>query len=129
MGDECYWEARVRRKDTERFQEIVFGEIVDSERTVFEDDGMDYGARNECEEAAKEGLVFKVMHGAGSEYGEMEYCGIDGKFYGIERITCGRYCVALDKNGRVDERALQAARDYLEAVKRVEAILAEEEHG
>ena len=122
MGDRCYWQAWVRKSDSKRFQEIVYGQVRDKNQIEFTDE-MNYGAYGACERAAKEGLVFKVSHGAGGEYGAGEYCAINGKFYTVNCLHDGDIGVPVDDEGEVSKKDLDAVRDYLVALKSVEEML------
>ena len=122
MGDRCYWEATVRRKDSERFQEIVYGEVLHPGKTEFVEE-MNYAAHNVCKRAANEGLVFKVSHGAGGGYGAGEFCGSDGKFYVADRLCEGMLCVPVDDYGEPVAESVKSVKEYMAALERVERIL------
>lgn len=128
MGDRCYWEARVRRQDSKRFQEIVYsGEVRYPGETDLREDEMNYAAWDACERAAKEGLVFKVWHGAGGQYGEGEFCGIDGKFYQADRLCEGCLCVPVDEHGDPVKESVKQVKEYIAALERIEEFLEREE--
>jgi len=126
MGDRCYWEAEVRKRDSSRFQEIIYGTVLDKERTEFEEVEMNYAAWDGCTSAAEEGLVFKVSHGAGGNYGAGAFCALGGKLYTVERTEDGRICVPVNSRGNIDPKRMEEVKKYIAAVKKVNRILQKE---
>lgn len=139
MGDRCWFEVYVRKRDAKAFQELVFhreGFEADPPHhdypnaVYFQDDEANYGYYTECQDAGQRGLVFQGRSGAGGDYGPARFCAIDGQFHHIETLWDGTPAVGYDEEKRrLNAASLDAIEDYLQAYHRVRSILQGESRG
>lgn len=133
MGDRCWFEVYVRKRDAKAFRDLVFrreGFEADppnddySRAVYYQDDEANYGYYAECEKTAKLGLVFEGRSGAAVQYGPARFCGIRRKFYHIETMWDGAPTVRLDEETReFAPDAFSVIHDYLDAYQRVRKAL------
>ena len=135
MGDRAYAEVICSAKDVAAFEELGFGEEEywkDLPRGVsfLVDQEANYGNSSSLRELAQRGYVFIAQHDAGGGYDAARLVS-DGKtFSEVDAMVHEpRPCVAVNANGFVDKKQLQAVRKYWRAVARARRKLgfAEEE--
>ena len=105
-GEEGYWKSLP--------QGVAF--LVEQEAN--------YGNSSPLRELAERGYVFIAQHDAGGEYDAARLVS-DGKtFFEVDAMVHEpRPCVAVDANGFVDKKQLQAVRKYWRAVARAKQKL------
>jgi hypothetical protein len=124
-----------RAKDVAAFEELGFGEQeywkgLPEGVSFLVDEEANYGNSSALRELAERGYVFIAQHDAGGDYDAGRLVS-DGKtFREVDAMVHEpRPCVAVDANGFVDKKQLQAVRKYWRAVARAKQKLgfAEEE--
>ena len=117
MGDTCWFEMTVAKKDVEKVNEAMFNgdpdywDEVDNNGTVtlisYE---ANYGYCDELDRLAETGIVFEGSHGSGGEYeaGLFACCG--KKYIAVTAID-STPVVAVSRNG-VNEAGLTRVQEY-----------------
>ena len=129
MGDRAYAQVVCSAKDVAAFEELGFGEeeywkSLPEEVAFLVDQEANYGNSSPLRELAERGYVFIAQHDAGGEYDAARLVS-DGKtFSEIDAMVHEpRPCVAVNANGFVDKKQLQAVRKYWRAVSRAKQKL------
>ena len=135
MGDRAYAQVLCHGKDVAAFEDVGFTEPEYWKRlpegvSFLVDQEANYGNSSSLRELAERGYVFIAQHDAGGDYDAGRLVS-DGKtFREVDAMVHEpRPCVAVDANGFVDKKQLQAVRKYWRAVARAKQKLglAEEE--
>jgi hypothetical protein len=135
MGDRAHAQVLCHAKDVAAFAELGFGEQeywkgLPEGVSFLVDEEANYGNSSSLRELAERGYVFIAQHDAGGDYDAGRLVS-DGKtFREVDAMVHEpRPCVAVDANGFVDKKQLQAVRKYWRAVARAKQKLgfAEEE--
>ncbi|MBT7067489.1 MAG: hypothetical protein HN919_14400 [Verrucomicrobia bacterium] len=140
MGDRCYLQLTLRRKDLDRFGAIL-NEPAGTKRWN-EDVGepapgiveialheANYALWDERELAAGDGIPFFGNHGAGGDYAGCEFVSLDGRQLEVYTDREGMMCVQIDDHMRL-LTDIGLIRKYLEkqrSVQRLFGIPTEEE--
>ena len=129
MGDRAYAQVLCSAKDVALFEELGFVEeeywMGLPERVLFlVDQEANYGHASSLRELAERGYVFIAQHDAGGEYDAARLVS-DGKtFSEVDAMVHEpRPCVAVNANGFVDKKQLQAVRKYWRAIARAKQKL------
>jgi len=129
MGDRAYVQVVCSAKDVAVFEELGFGEeeywkSLPEGVAFLVDQEANYGNSSLLRELAEKGCVFIAQHDAGGEYDAARLVS-DGKtFSEVDAMVHEpRPCVAVNANGFVDKKQLQAARKYWRAVSRAKQKL------
>jgi len=125
MGDRVYAEVICRAEDAEVFEDLGFGEQeywkeLPAGVLFLVDEEANYGHSSSLRELAERGCVFVARHDAGGDYDAARLVS-DGKtFSEVDAMVHEpRPCVAVNANGLVDKKQLQAVKRYWRAVARV----------
>jgi hypothetical protein len=131
MGDRCYMNLTVRRRDVRRFAELTPDLIEPDEPAEDVDiEQVNYAAWTELESAADQRLVFRGWHSTGGEYPAASFAsdGTDGLLHScINTEQSTRPHVPLDENGQPMAGELKAALAFLRADRRARELIAEKE--
>jgi hypothetical protein len=129
MGDRAYAQVICNTKDVAAFEELGFGEEqywrgLPEGVSFLVDQEANYGHSSSLRELAARGYAFIAQHDAGGEYDAARLVS-DGKaFSEVDAMVHeARPCVAVDANGFVDKKQLQAVRKYWRAVARAKRKL------
>ena len=129
MGDRAYAQVICGAKDLSVFEELGFGEEeywkgLPEGVSFLVDQEANYGNASSLRELAERGYVFIAQHDAGGEYDAARLVS-DGKaFSEVDAMVHEpRPCVAVNANGFVDKKQLQAVRKYWRAVLRAKQKL------
>ena len=129
MGDRAYAEVLCSAKDVALFEELGFGEeeywMGLPEGVLFlVDQEANYGHDSSLRDLAERGYVFIAQHDAGGEYDAARLVS-DGKtFSEVDAMVHEpRPCVAVNANGFVDKKQLQAVRKYWRVIARAKQKL------
>lgn len=129
MGDRAYAQVICSANDVAVFEELGFGEEkywrgLPDGVSFLVDQEANYGHSSSLRELAARGYVFIAQHDAGGEYDAARLVS-DGKaFSEVDAMVHeARPCVAVDANGLVDKKQLQAVRKYWRAVARAKRKL------
>lgn len=124
MGDRAYTEVICRAEDAEVFEDLGFGEQeywkeLPPGVSFLLDEEANYGHSSSLRELAERGCVFIARHDAGGDYDAARLVS-DGKtFSEVDAMVHEpRPCVAVNVNGLVDKKQLQAVKRYWRAVAR-----------
>ena len=124
MGDRAYAQVVCSAKDVTAFEELGFGEeeywkSLPEGVAFLVDQEANYGNSTPLRKLAEKGYVFIAQHDAGGEYDAARLVS-DGKtFSEVDAMVHEpRPCVAVNANGFVDKKQLQAVRKYWRAVSR-----------
>ena len=129
MGDRAYAQVVCSAKDVAVFEELGFGEEECwkglPERVSFlVDQEANYGNSSSLRELAERGYVFIAQHDAGGEYDAARLVSDGESFSEVDAMVHEpRPCVAVNANGFVDKKQLQAVRKYWRAVSRAKQRL------
>ena len=129
MGDRAYAQVVCSAKDVAAFEELGFGEEeywkgLPEGVSFLVDQEANYGNSSSLRELAERGYVFIAQHDAGGDYDAARLVS-DGKaFCEVDAMVHEpRPCVAVDADGCVDKKQLQAVRKYWRAVARAKQKL------
>ena len=129
MGDRAYAQVVCSAKDVTAFEELGFGEeeywkSLPEGVSFLVDQEANYGNSSPLRELAEKGYVFIAQHDAGGDYDAARLVS-DGKtFSEVDAMVHEpRPCVAVNANGFVDKKQLQAVRKYWRAVSRAKQKL------
>ena len=129
MGDRAYAQVVCSAKDVTAFEELGFGEeeywkSLPEGVAFLVDQEANYGNSSPLRELAEKGYVFIAQHDAGGEYDAARLVS-DGKtFSEVDALVHEpRPCVAVNANGLVDKKQLQAVRKYWRALARAKQKL------
>ena len=129
MGDRVYAQVVCSAKDVTAFEELGFGEeeywkSLPEGVAFLVDQEANYGNSSPLRELAEKGYVFIAQHDAGGDYDAARLVS-DGKtFSEVDAMVHEpRPCVAVNANGFVDKKQLQAVRKYWRAVSRAKQKL------
>jgi hypothetical protein len=129
MGDRAYAQVVCSAKDVAAFEELGFGEeeywkSLPEGVAFLVDQEANYGNSSPLRELAEKGYVFIAQHDAGGEYDAARPVS-DGKTFSEvdAMVHQPRPCVAVNANGFVDKKQLQAVRKYWRAVARAKQRL------
>lgn len=129
MGDRAYAQVVCSAKDVTAFEELGFGEeeywkSLPEGVAFLVDQEANYGNSSPLRELAEKGYVFIAQHDAGGDYDAARLVS-DGKtFSEVDAMVHEpRPCVAVNANGFVDKKQLQAVRKYWRAVSRAKQKL------
>ena len=129
MGDRTYAQVACSAKDVAVFEELGFGEeeywkSLPEGVSFLVDQEANYGNSFPLSELAERGYVFIAQHDAGGEYDAARLVS-DGKtFSEVDAMVHEpRPCVAVNANGFVDKKQLQAVRKYWRTVSRAKQKL------
>ena len=129
MGDRAYAQVVCSAKDVTAFEELGFGEeeywkSLPEGVAFLVDQEANYGNSSPLRELAEKGYVFIAQHDAGGDYDAARLVS-DGKtFSEVDAMVHEpRPCVAVNANGFVDKKQLQAVRKYWRAVARAKQRL------
>lgn len=126
MGDRCWLQVKVAKKDVDGFWDVMGRDFQPDEEghnfvSYFIEEA-NYGWYDELIRAADSGYVFSGDHGPGAEYSGRHFCGIDGKHY--DCVTANdMLVVAVNDLGIPVASDVEAAREYAGAYNRVSDIL------
>ena len=129
MGDRAYAQVLCRAKDVAAFEELGFGEQeywkgLPEGVSFLVDEEANYGNSSSLRELAERGYVFIAQHDAGGDYDAGRFVSNGKAFREVDAIVHEpRPCVAVDANGFVDKKQLQAVRKYWRAVARAKQKL------
>ena len=122
MGDRAYAQVVCSAKDVTAFEELGFGEeeywkSLPEGVSFLVDQEANYGNSSSLRELGERGYVFIAQHDAGGDYDAARLVS-DGKtFSEVDAMVHEpRPCVAVNANGFVDKKQLQAVRKYWRAV-------------
>ncbi len=129
MGDRVYAEVICRAEDTEVFEDLGFGEQgywkeLPAGVAFLVDEEANYGHSASLRELAQRGCVFIARHDAGGDYDAARLVS-DGRTFSevVAMVHEPRPCVAVDVNGFVDRKQLQAVRQYWRTIARARQVL------
>ena len=129
MGDRVYAQVVCSAKDVTAFEELGFGEeeywkSLPEGVAFLVDQEANYGNSSPLRELAEKGYVFIAQHDAGGDYDAARLVS-DGKtFSEVDAMVHEpRPCVAVNANGFVEKKQLQAVRKYWRAVARAKQRL------
>jgi hypothetical protein len=129
MGDRAYAQVVCSAKDVAVFEELGFGEeeywkSLPEGVAFLVDQEANYGNSFPLSELAERGYVFIAQHDAGGEYDAARLVS-DGKtFSEVDAMVHEpRPCEAVNANGFVDKKQLQAVRKYWRTVSRAKQKL------
>ena len=129
MGDRAYAQVVCSAKDVAVFEELGFGEeeywkSLPEGVAFLVDQEANYGNSSPLRELAGKGYVFIAQHDAGGDYDAARLVS-DGKtFSEVDAMVHEpRPCVAVNANGFVDKKQLQAVRKYWRAGARAKQRL------
>src|ERR1035441_7782312 len=118
MGDRAYAQVLCHGKDVAAFEDVGFTEQEYWKRlpegvSFLVDQKANYGNSSSLRELAERGYVFIAQHDGGGDYDAGRLVS-DGKtFREVDAMVHEpRPCVAVDANGLVDRKQLQAVRKY-----------------
>ena len=129
MGDRAYAEVICSAKDVAAFEELGFGEeeywkSLPEGVAFLVDQEANYGNSSPLRELAERGYVFIAQHDAGGEYDAARLVSDGNTFSEVDAMVHEpRPCVAVNANGFVDKKQLQAVRKYWRAVSRAKQKL------
>jgi hypothetical protein len=129
MGDRAYAEVICRAEDVEVFQELGFGEqeyrkVLPEGISFLVDEEANYGHSSSLRELAERGYVFVAQHDAGGDYDAARLVSDGEAFSEVDAMVHEpRPCVAVNADGSLDKKQLQAVRKYWRAVARVKQKL------
>ncbi len=129
MGDRAYAEVICSAKDVAVFEELGFGEEeswkgLPEGVSFLVDQEANYGNSSSLRELAERGYVFIAQHDAGGEYDAARLVSDGKSFSKVDAMVHEpRPCVAVNANGFVDKKQLQAVRKYWRAVSRAKQKL------
>ena len=124
MGDRAYAQVVCSAKDVAVFEELGFGEEecwkgLPEGVSFLVDQEANYGNSSSLRELAERGYVFIAQHDAGGEYDAARLVSDGKSFSEVDAMVHEpRPCVAVNANGFVDKKQLQAVRKYWRAVSR-----------
>lgn len=132
MSDVCNFDMIILKKDKEKVDEVMFGEIVDWREENDNEDGTitlveyeaNYGYYEQCRDLAKAGIAFFGHNGTGGEYGQGVFACYDGHLAEANAIEDGPVAL-VNRNGNVDETSLKNAQDYYQTLEQVEKYFKE----
>ncbi len=129
MGDRAYSQVVCSAKDVTAFEELGFGEeeywkSLPEGVSFLVDQEANYGNSSSLRELGERGYVFIAQHDAGGDCDAARLVS-DGKtFSEVDAMVHEpRPCVAVNANGFVDKKQLQAVRKYWRAVARAKQRL------
>ena len=129
MGDRAYAQVLCRASDVAAFEELGFGEQeywkgLPAGVSFLVDQEANYGNSSSLRELAESGYVFIAQHDAGGDYDAARLVS-DGKaFCEVDAMAHEpRPCVAVNANGFVDKKQLQAVRKYWRTIARAKQKL------
>jgi hypothetical protein len=128
MGDRAYAEVICSAKDVAAFEELGFGEEywkgLPEGVSFLVDQEANYGNSSSLRELAEKGYVFIAQHDAGGEHDAARLVSDGNTFSEVDAMVHEpRPCVAVNANGFVDKKQLQAVRKYWRAVSRAKQKL------
>jgi hypothetical protein len=132
MGDRCYFEATVHPDDAETFgQALGLGPhyTVEEAEGRFVLDEVNYGAVQQLEQAAAEGLRFYGYTGPGQDYGAGLFACWAGELHAIACDTQGAPMVRFDwYTERARPEDLDRVRAYFKAREDIKRALDDDDH-
>jgi hypothetical protein len=129
MGDRAHAEVICSAKDVAAFEELGFGEEkywkgLPEGVSFLVDHEANYGNSSALQGLAERGYVFIAQHDAGGEYDAARLVSDGNTFSEVDAMVHEpRPCVAVNANGFVDKKQLQAVRKYWRAVSRAKQKL------
>jgi hypothetical protein len=117
MGDRCYLEMTIAAIDLTKFRKIV-GEAnhkIENGIASITDEEANYAWYDELNKLAKENIPFYGWNGEGGDYGEGSFCGVGGKYYGVDSRN-GEYLNRF-QDGQPQTWSVRNLRTYEEALK------------
>ena len=124
MGDRAYAQVLCRAENVAAFEELGFGEQeywkgLPEGVSFLGDEEANYGNSSSLRELAERGYVFIAQHDAGGDYDAGRLVSDGSTFREVDAMVHEpRPCVAVDANGFVDKKQLQAVRKYIGAPSR-----------
>lgn len=132
MGDTCYINISILKKDQD-----TFGEIFEEDPEEWYDDvdlesdlhisvtgyEADYAWYEELEKAADRGMVFFGHHGAGGNYGAGAFVSIDGQCDYIHVDEQGHPVARVHEDGEIDGDQYFCIMDHYKRQRRAEEII------
>ena len=129
MGDRAYAQVVCSAKDVTAFEELGFGEeeywkSLPDGVAFLVDQEANYGNSSPLRGLAEKGYVFIAQHDAGGDYDAARLVSDGNTFSEVDAMVHEpRPCVAVNANGFVDKKQLQAVRKYWRAVSRAKQKL------
>ena len=129
MGDRAYAEVICGAKDLAVFEELGFGEEeywkgLPEGVSFLVDQEANYGNASSLRELDEKGYVFIAQHDAGGDYDAARLVSDGRTFSEVDAMVHEpRPCVAVNANGFVDKKQLQAVRKYWRTVSRAKQKL------
>jgi hypothetical protein len=129
MGDRAYAQVLCRAKDVAAFEELGFSEQeywkgLPEGVSFLVDEEANYGNSSSLRELAERGYVFIAQHDSGGDYDAGRLVSDGKSFLEVDAMVHEpRPCVAVDADGFVDKKQLQAVRKLLARRRASEAAV------